>query len=621
MNNNNNNQQLARGSTLIWFAFFVALLLRFIHLGTLSLTDSEAKWALQAMEIARGDKPLLGGQSGYLVLTAINFFIFGSSNFMARFWPALVGSGLVLVPLVFQKRLGGKTAVILAFALALDPGLLAMSRLAASPMLALGFTTMFLSAMETKRFKLAGVFAGLAMLGGPGAWFGALGLGLTWMIFRIWTRLKNPGAEKTSSNIEGPPGDNASTNAEDGITQPIPSRQSNPIKIILIWSAVTLLLAGTLFFFIPGGASAWAASLIDYLSGWSTIFLIQPWFLLIVLIMYCPLLIIFVISHLVHGQFRTDSLSKTVGFVAFLFLFLALIYPAHQPGDLVWALVPLWVLASMEMSDLIILIQNRKIEIAVTGVFTFVFLVFGWLNLIGIPNSVQNSNLAETPIINSILKFFQNIGSVMSGLLISRILVGLSAILLFILVMYLLSNIWDDQVVRLGLVWGGTIALLFYTNFAGLSAAGLRIRYSAEMWQPGAQFVQADLMEKTLDDLSEWRKGQMNSLNITVESGSITPSVIWLLRKWPITQVDALSSAASPDIIVLPEGQDVSLSSAYRSQNFVVRSTPIWIGLSFEDWLKWVAFREIPQQSDKLTLWARNDLFPDVGLGPGTTAP
>ena len=99
---------------LYWLAFLIALGFRLIQLGASPLTDSEANLALQALHIAQGKAPLLGPQPGYILFTSILFAVINSTNFMARFVPALVGSVMVFAPYFFRDRIKPKPALILA---------------------------------------------------------------------------------------------------------------------------------------------------------------------------------------------------------------------------------------------------------------------------------------------------------------------------------------------------------------------------------------------------------------------------------------------------------------------------------------------------------------------------
>jgi predicted membrane-bound mannosyltransferase len=117
-------------------ALAFAISLRFFHLGALPLSNFEADWALQALRIIQGLRPTIGPNPAYVHLTAVLFFLFSATNFLARFWPALAGTALVLAPWLLRRRMGRIPALVLAFGLALDPGLVAMSRLAGGPILA-----------------------------------------------------------------------------------------------------------------------------------------------------------------------------------------------------------------------------------------------------------------------------------------------------------------------------------------------------------------------------------------------------------------------------------------------------------------------------------------------------
>src|SRR5262245_3158439 len=131
---------LRREAWLYLFAFLLALTVRVVKLGASPLTDLEAKWALQALGVTQGTQPVLGSEPAYVLLTSILFFLYGNgTNFLARLIPALTGTALVFVPLLFRSRLKPRPSLMLAFFLALDPGLVALSRQAGSPILALTF--------------------------------------------------------------------------------------------------------------------------------------------------------------------------------------------------------------------------------------------------------------------------------------------------------------------------------------------------------------------------------------------------------------------------------------------------------------------------------------------------
>ena len=87
------------------FALALAFGIRFFNLGNSPLSDAEAVWALQARELSQvaeyGKNIQIGPYPGYVLLTGLLFSVFENTNFLARFWPALAGSLLVMLPYLF----------------------------------------------------------------------------------------------------------------------------------------------------------------------------------------------------------------------------------------------------------------------------------------------------------------------------------------------------------------------------------------------------------------------------------------------------------------------------------------------------------------------------------------
>jgi len=120
-------------------AIILALLIRFIGLGSSQLTDPEAKVALQAYCTTecrlRDDiyQPL------YINLTTDLFQVFAANNFWARFVSALAGTALCATPFLIRKKIGSGSAILFSFILAVEPSLVAISRQAGSPILSILF--------------------------------------------------------------------------------------------------------------------------------------------------------------------------------------------------------------------------------------------------------------------------------------------------------------------------------------------------------------------------------------------------------------------------------------------------------------------------------------------------
>jgi hypothetical protein len=138
----------------------------------------------------------------------------------------------------------------------------------------------------------------------------------------------------------------------------------------------------------------------------------------------------------------------------------------------------------------------------------------------------------------------------------------------------------------------------------------------AELWLTGPYATDADLIEKTVGDLSAQYTGERTRGEITV-LGVRSQSLEWLLRDMGKARfVDTLQGDAQPAIIITPAQQELGLAAAYSGQDFVLEQSPAWSLLLRPEWLGWVNFREVVLQETRVVLWARSDLFPMGNSAP-----
>lgn len=553
-------------------AFAIAIGLRFLRLGALPLSDFEADWALQALHITQGLKPAIGANPAYVHLTALLFFIFGATNFLARFWPALAGSALVPAAWFLRGRLGRVPALILAFGLAIDPGLDAMAHQAGGPMLAIAFLALTALMWMNDQRAAAGIFAGLALLSGPSVWFGLLGVGLAWAfgsgIGRKTPEQKEDQAEPTEKNSS-------------------PARfHREELRVPFFWGLGTLVIVGSLFFISPKGLPAFVASLGLFLRGWWTLSDVQLWRPLLALPAYEILPLVFGIAGVVRGILKRDIDTLRLGIWALIALILALIYPGKQTGDLVWALLPLWVLASVELSHHFDFQSSDRWEVAGTITVVVAFLAFGWLNLASITNMDWSSDLVRT-----------------------RLWVLAAVILLIVLSLLLVGTGWSLSVARLGAVWSGVLVLTLFTIAMSTGAAGLREPLTVELWQPEPRVGRVDILLKVANQISDLNRGTASQLPLTILNlGS--PALHWLFRDWQVQEVNELAPDATPELIITPSG-NLSLTAKYRGEPLVLHEAPDWAKASPAIWLKWFIYRQTPLLREDVILWVRSDLVLD----------
>jgi len=558
-------------------ALALALAVRFVNLGALPLSDLEAGWALQALHVAQGVHPALGPNPAYLNLTALLFYVFGATDFLARFWPALAGSLLALLPFFFRTRIGRLPALVLAFGLAIDPGLVSLSRLAGGNMLALAFLALALVAWMENRRSLAGVFAGLALLSGPSVWFGLLVLGLAWGVNRLVPAYRPKLYAADGKPLELPP-------APPAPAALFPALGWETLRGALAWGLGTLLVVGSLLLFSPQGLAALFASLVSFVAGWWTASGAPVLRMLVSLSVYGLMPLIFGLAAVVRGAIGRDRLSVGLGLWALVVLVLVLAYPSRQVADLAWVLLPLWALAALELGRHFDLAGRNPWELAGVIVLVTVLLVFGWLNLASLSATGVTSPDARTHLY-------------VFGLV----------VLLLVLSLLLIGSGWSSDLSRLGLVWGGALFLGAYTISVMTGTAGLRQPLTADLWQPEPKILSADLVLKVASQVSDLNRGAAGSLPLTI-AGVDSPALQWIFRDWQVQTVTSLSPNDTPALVLTPSTTTLSQSQGYRGEGFSWQQTSNWDTTAVSDWLRWFLYHQMPGSHTTIVLWVRGDL-------------
>ncbi len=627
-------------------AFVLALGMRLLNLGATSLSDYEATWALQAWEVSRGGEAVIGAHPAYALLTGLLFFVFSSSDALARFLPALLGSVLVLAPFLFRRRLGRKAGLVLAFALALDPGMVAVSRLAGGPMLAVGFMVLALAAWIFEIPVAAGILGGLALLSGPAILPGILGLALAWTLYR-WL-----GGSENEEQY--------SVDLVDKETQRV------SLRMALIAFAGTLLIAGTLFLRFPQGLAGLGSVFTVYLSGWVEQASVPASRLMTALFVYQPLALVFVFVAILRAWTQRDQMGRLMSLWLLTALALAVVYPARMVADLTWALIPLWALAAKELSRYFRWEEKDNPVALGNTALVVILLAFAWLNFSNLAGYVQPGEgealrwrmmlaaflLAAIPaviagiwpVVNKEIRFASAIAGGLFWLLVvywmmKTLTVGdLVSIFDFsmantdpILVRFTMIGValgiiglatvliglgWSYSSALRGLVWGLVVSLGLYTFSASWAGAQSHLTARHELWSPPPSTAEAGLLMDTLQDLSEWKTGRRDAIEVAIRVAS--PSLQWALRLMPEARyVDDLAFGELPLILIssLAQGEPVT-SVVYRGQSFTWQRFPNWDGALPANWYAWLVFREAPTAPGEIVLWARGDVFPEGSLLP-----
>lgn len=587
------NRPIKYESVLYVIAFILAVALRFVQLGALPLSDTEAEWALQALNVAQGSRPILGSQPIYILPTGLLFFLFGDSSFLARFVPALTGSALILFPYLFRERIKPLSALLLAFFLALDPGLVSLSRQAGSLIPALTFVLLAWAFWWHRRPRAAGVFAGLALLSGPAVWAGLLGLGLAWVLRRTMER--PPASAEDEDEVE------ATEAGQSG-----ESVRREDLRTTLIFGGGTILLGGTLFFLSPNGLSAWLNALPTYLGGWVRPSGVTVGRMLFALVAYQPLAVLFGLVAVVRGWWQGRRRYIRLSLWVLTASLVALFYPARQVVDLAWMLVPLWALVALELSNHARIFYEERREVAGVVSMVTILLIFSWLAYAGIALDPRNPANATS----NVLRFGDTV--LLESFPPTRYVLLIGVLLLLGVSLMMVALGWSARTARLGGVWGLTLALGIYSLGMSWGATGLRTPNGWELWWSDRQPDQAGLLLMTVNEQSEWSTGDDMSQDVTLLDIN-SPALEWLLRGRSLQTTSTLEAQQAPAIIVSPSQMDnLNLPIAYRGQDFVWRRAPSWNVLTIYEWIKWSVFRELPYDSETIIVWVRNDLFIDT---------
>jgi hypothetical protein len=308
------------------------------------------------------------------------------------------------------------------------------------------------------------------------------------------------------------------------------------------------------------------------------------------LIAYQPLGLILALIATVRGWAQGSLRVKRLSIWALVSLLLALFYPAHQIADLAWMLIPLWSLAALEVARNLNVHREERGEVLGVVALVVLILAFIWFNFLA---------LVKTPV-----------PSEQTSL---RTWLLFGAFFLLVVSILLVAVGWSVRSARFGTVWG-LIAILGIYSFAAMTgAAGLRVMPGAEdMWRPGGNLPESDLLLLTVDQMSDWSDKNVDSQPVTI-AGIDSPALQWLLRGHTVVMTRALNVASMPPIVITtdPGPDDPALQAGYRGQSFIWQQDPMWFQTGLLDWFDWTPFHQIPGNTVKVIVWVRGDLFID----------
>ncbi len=544
--------------------FLIAIVFRFSNLGFIPLSDVEARLALDSYSLNNASINVNSPQVFLSNITAIIFYIFGENNFLVRIIPALTGCLLVISPIFFRRFFNKKFLLILSFWMAIDPGFVALSRQVNSSMLLLFFGLITVLSILNKKYEFSGIFLGLMLLCGISFWLAIIPLFLSIMILKF---------------------------SKNSVLDPIVFEiQDIPWKKILIYFGGAVVLGSTAGFIYPGQFGNILNGFLGYMNGWTGPNFTSFWFLIRTLAIYDLPLLFFGFIGLVWLTRNFRDRGYAIGTLLFFNLLQLLVYPQRNVEMLIWVMLPLLISASIYLNSHISLYGiNKKTIISVVS-FGLVFL--GFMTLISL--KIGSSAWQQTG---------NNSWSIL------LVLFGLVLIVLAILLIGWTIS-WETaekSFLFLLIIYFGV-----YSISASWNSGGLRASYQNEMWWIDNVPTEEDLVTGTINDFSEWNGGSKNNAQIQVVNLDY-PSIRWALRGYKnIEFIDVLPNLDNPQMIISRIDEQIAMVDSYRGQDFSWIVKPDWSFLTNSEWETWFLSRSLPiekQESFKIILWVRNDLF------------
>jgi hypothetical protein len=558
-----NQHRTATYEVMVYAIIFItAILFRFVLLGEQGLNDGEAIQALQVLDISNGQQAAIGSEPGYVGLTSPLFRVLEGSNFLARFWPAVFGSLLALVPFLYRAKLGKVTALLLAALIALDPGMISLSRTAGSSIIGITSLLACLGFILKRKAIIASIFGGLALISGSAIWPGIVVLGLVLISLR---------SSRTDS------------------TQEVPVSDFHPgWKRLVLPGLVVTVVVSSQFLVHVNGISGIGGSLARYLESWAVeattgignFFVTVFWLQL-------PILV-FGLTAIIIGLVKKERKTWFLGVWWALALLVVVINPSRNTADLGLATVPLLVLSAIFLSGLIKNIQfdNRIIALA-QFVLTILMISLSFYYLINITNAPEiDPVLFRNKIIGAILPLF-----------------------LLIVITILFTWGWNSSSAKtsLGLCLALLGVLMIFSN--GWKATGWTSPTESELWAGEPVVIGDEFIQRSVSDQGRWTSGQASSIDVEI-AGLESPSMNWALKKVEkLTFSNQVNQITSSALLVTPAETALSTETSYRGEKIVWSSTPDIQIMNIWDWIKWTVFRNAPMKNAEIIFWARNDLF------------
>ena len=545
--------------------FLAALLLRFVGLGSRFLLPGESALAVASLGVARGSgiTSLVPwpGDALFFGLNAATFFVGATSNFWARFWPALFGTAMVVLPffLPVQDQREKWRNVIFAALIAISPSFVFWSRrLDGSIGAAFGALLFLVFLFREGRFShyVAGVGLALVLLSGRSGmpYLVSIGVVGAWML-----------AQRDRGSLRAK------------LVSDLPA-------LILPLVVVYALVSTVGFTFLPGFGMA-ANGVAEWFGAFFKPGHIPWWWPALHLLLDEPLILLLAFVSFFDEEFWGRTKPALLLSWSFVALMLMLWQIGRSAGDLLAVLLPLAWIGAEALSRVVTSsdFRTRVLDWAysapalVTEIVLFFYLgiTLAMYTQLGKP-TVLLLSLAGVLILASVV-------------LLSYTYVGLRGALQGFLVSLLV------------------ILTLYSVHLAvGLSIERNPLRYEAYLPQSVSADFQAFLDQVRAESFHKVGDDRLISIDVVDVRPEVRWVLLWALRDFDNTRFLDTLPRSPARIVVTPDSKTwIEQVHGYSGQEIAVLVNWSPAGVRGAQLLRWIQLRERgdPDSVSKVALW------------------
>lgn len=545
-----------------WFVVSASVVLRFTSLGTTALTENEARLALGAYNLSNGNLSDVIPGATYQNITAVLFFLFGNTNFLARLLSAIAGGFIVLSPFLFSKSLGFDRALIFSFLLAISPTLFVLSRQVNSFVVTIGLFILLLWAFMSRRVFLTGLLLGIGIFCGEEFWLFALFIGFGTIYF------KNEGFIKYG--VEA-------------------------LRFLRSRFApfVTGLGFGALIFgFGLTFNQNWLASVVSSFFELTVSFPIRDlelFFLkLLSLPLYEPMLIFIAIIVIAIKAQKSLSLPPR-GFYFWLILFIILLVRQNTVLDLAIFTFFLAFWLSGQLTDL----RHQEIEntreVLLMSAFVTAILFFMGLTIL----STLTPDLGSNQVV------------------LRMIVIGVTVLILIFSALLIKAG-WTSGIALFGLVTGIFIFVFILNTSTFWKAGGFYAQPTFELWEKYDQKIYDQVLIEQIEEINTLNR--RSEADTTVDIIGIRSSALdWTLRELQVKHIEdmLLTNLETPFVITPINVDQNGLLGDFRGQNVLWSTNNNFSTFDLYHWARWIVYREPVSNKEMIILWTNSNQFVD----------